>query len=54
MITIMRHYTTSRKVAGSSLDEVTGFFNLPNAAALWPWGRLSLVRETATRNIPGG
>jgi hypothetical protein len=25
------------KVAGSSLDEVIEFFNLPNPAALWPW-----------------
>jgi hypothetical protein len=23
-------------------------------AALWPWGRLSLVTEMSTRNLPGG
>jgi hypothetical protein len=22
--------------------------------ALWPWGRLSLVTEMSTRNLPGG
>jgi hypothetical protein len=25
---------------GSIPDEVIGFFNLPNPAAQWPWGRL--------------
>jgi hypothetical protein len=37
-------YATSRKVGGSSPDEVVGFFsiNLILPAALWPWGRLSL------------
>jgi hypothetical protein len=29
----LRHYATSRKVAGSSPDEVTGFFNLPNPSS---------------------
>jgi hypothetical protein len=35
----LRHYATSRKVAGSG-PNVVEFFILP--AALWPWGRLSL------------
>jgi hypothetical protein len=36
---LVRHYATSRKVAGSSPDEVDFFFQF---TALWPWGRLSL------------
>jgi hypothetical protein len=40
------HYVTSRKVVGSILVEVIGFFNWPNpSAALWPWGRLSLLQQ---------
>jgi hypothetical protein len=37
-------YATSRKVAGSSPDEVIGFFSIDLIlpAALWPWGSLSL------------
>jgi hypothetical protein len=30
----LRHYATSRKVAGSIPDEVTGFFSLPNSSSL--------------------
>jgi hypothetical protein len=27
---------------------------LIHAAVLWPWGRLSLLTEMSTRNLPGG
>jgi hypothetical protein len=51
----LRHYATSRKVAGLIPDEVTGFFNSPN-----PYSRTVAVGSTQpltemrTRNLPGG
>jgi hypothetical protein len=49
----LRHYATSREVAGSITDEVIGFFQLILAVALWPWGWLSLLTEMGTSNLSG-
>jgi hypothetical protein len=50
----LRHYSTSRKVAGSIPDEINGFFNLPNPSSRTvSLCRLSLT-EISTRNLPGG
>jgi hypothetical protein len=50
----LRHYARSRKVAGSSLDEVD-FFNLPNTSSrIMALGSTQPLREMSTRNIPGG
>jgi hypothetical protein len=39
----LRHYDTSRAVAGSRLDEVNTFSNLPNPSGhIMRWGALSL------------
>jgi hypothetical protein len=39
----LRHCATSRKVAVSIPDGVTGFLiDIILSVALWPWGRLSL------------
>jgi hypothetical protein len=39
----LRHYATSRKVAGSRPDEMNFFFNLHNPSGdTTPWGLLSL------------
>jgi hypothetical protein len=55
LISWLRHYATSRKVAGSSPNEVNILIDLILPAALWPWGRLSLtLTEMSTRNLPGG
>jgi hypothetical protein len=52
---VLRHYATSRKVAGSIPDEVVVFFNWPNPSSrtmtLWSTQPLS---EMGTRNLPGG
>jgi hypothetical protein len=45
----LRHYATSRKVAGYIPIEVIGFFNLPNPSN----HILALRTETTTKNLPG-
>jgi hypothetical protein len=51
----LRHYATSRKVAGSIPDEVIGFFNLPNLSSrTMALGSTQPLTEMSTRNLPGG
>jgi hypothetical protein len=51
----LRHYATSRKVAGSSPDEVDFFFNLPNPSSrTMALGSTQPLTEMSTRKIPGG
>jgi hypothetical protein len=53
-LSMLGHYATSRKVAGSIPDEVIRFFNLPNPSRR----TLTLLStqpltEMSTRNYPG-
>jgi hypothetical protein len=51
----LRHYATCRKVAGSSPDEIIGFFNLSNPSSLtMTLGSTEPLTEMSTRNISGG
>jgi hypothetical protein len=51
----LRHYATSRKVAGSIQDEVIGFFNWPNPSSrIMKLGSTQPLTEISTRNLPGG
>jgi hypothetical protein len=51
---VCMHYATSRKVAGSSPDEVD-FFNLPNPSSrTMALGSTQPLSEMSTRNLPGG
>jgi hypothetical protein len=50
-----RHYATSRKVAGSIPDEVTGCFNWPTPSSrTMTLGSTQPLTEMSTRNFPGG
>jgi hypothetical protein len=51
----LRDYATSRKVEGSALDEVTGFFNWPNPSSrIMALGSTQPLTEMRTSNLPGG
>jgi hypothetical protein len=55
LVNPLRHYATSRNVAGSIPDEAIGFFNWPNPSCR----TMSLessqpLREMSTRNLSGG
>jgi hypothetical protein len=52
----LRHYATSRKVAGWSPDDVTEFFfNVPNPSSrTMALGSTQPLTEMSTRNLPRG
>jgi hypothetical protein len=51
----LRHYATSRKVVGSSPDEVDFFFNRPNPSSrTMIVGSTQPLTEMSTRNLPVG
>jgi hypothetical protein len=51
----LRHYATSRNVAGSIPDEVIGFFNWPNPSSrTMVLGSTQPLTEMSTRSHPGG
>jgi hypothetical protein len=51
----LMHYAASRKVAGSILDEVTGFLNLLNPSSHnMALDSTQPLTEVSTRNLPRG
>jgi hypothetical protein len=53
--TWLRHYTTSRKVAGSIPDEVIRLLNWPNPfSRTMALGSIQSLTEMSTRNLPVG
>jgi hypothetical protein len=51
----LRHYATSRKVAGSIPDKVNGIFNWPDPTSRkMALGSTRPIIKTSTRNLPGG
>jgi hypothetical protein len=54
VVYLLRQYATSRKVADSIPDEVTGFFNKPNPSSrTMALGSTQPLTEMITRNLPG-
>jgi hypothetical protein len=52
---LLPDYATSRKVAGSILDEVIRFFNWPNPSShTVALGLTQPLTEMSTRSLPGG
>jgi hypothetical protein len=52
--TRLRHYDTSRNVAGSSLSEAIGYFNLPNPSSrTTALASTQPLTEISTTNLPG-
>jgi hypothetical protein len=50
----MVHYATSRKVAGSIPDKVSGFFNWPNPSSRnMALGSTQPLAEMSATNLPG-
>jgi hypothetical protein len=55
IIRALRHYATSRNVAGSIRDEVIRFFNLPNPSSrTMALESTQFLTEMSTRNLPRG
>jgi hypothetical protein len=51
----LRHYAKSRKVAGSSTDEIIAFFNVLNPSSrILTLGLTQPLTEMSIRNLPGG
>jgi hypothetical protein len=52
---LLRHYATSRKVAGSIPDKVNEFFNWPNPSSrTMALESTQSLTEMSTGNFPGG
>jgi hypothetical protein len=51
----LRHYATSRQVAGSISDDAIEIFNLPNTSSRnMARGSTQSLAEMSTRNLPAG
>jgi hypothetical protein len=50
----LRHFATSRKVAGSNPDETIGVFNLPNpSSSTTTLGSTPPLTDMSIKNLPG-